>query len=91
MGMHITTNLMFSDATPHTAREDGGRWEVSWLPGHALTRNQAITAMMIAVTVAGSVESGDLRWLHVQGWADELGLNPADAVRLASEPPQDTP
>lgn len=90
MGLHIASNLMFSDVTLHTAREEDGTWTVSWLPGHALTRNQAISAMTIAVTVAGSVEPGDLRWLHVEGWAAELGLKAADAVRMAAQPPPDT-
>ena len=90
MGLHIASNLMFSDVTPHTAREEDGAWEVSWLPGRNLTRSEAVSAMMIAVTVGGSVEPGDLRWLHVETWSSELGLTPAEAVMMAGKPPQDT-
>jgi hypothetical protein len=90
MSLHITTSLMFSDATPHTAREEDGTWAVSWLPGRRLDREQAVSAMQIAVT-SSSVEPGNLNWLHLDGWAQELGLGPAEAVAMASRPPEGTP
>ena len=56
-------------------------WAVTWLPGRVLTRNQAITAMMLAETVAGGVgEHIDKRWLFIEGWANEPGMTGADAV-----------
>jgi hypothetical protein len=50
---------MSSAATPHTATAwpapgEPTLWSVTWLPGRALTRDQAITAMTIAETVAGT-------------------------------------
>ena len=46
-----------------------------------LTRNQAITAMVLAETVAdGLGEHTDKRWLFIEGWADELAMTGADAV-----------
>jgi hypothetical protein len=49
----ITDTTMTSPATPHTATATGGGWEVSWLPGRTLDRNQATAAMVIANIVGG--------------------------------------
>jgi hypothetical protein len=88
-GIRITGTSMSSPATPHTARAVGEGWEVSWLPGRTLTRNQAVTAMVIAYTVAGGAirDSGDRVWPHLDNWAAELGLSGPDAVAQVSEPP----
>ena len=88
-GIKITATLISSPATPHTAMASGDGWEVSWLPGQTLTRNQAITAMVIASIVGdgGVGLADDPIWPHVDGWAGELGLPGADAVVRASEPP----
>ena len=51
MALTINDRTMTSDRTHHTARLAPGeqhQWEVSWLPGRRLTRNQAITAMTLA-------------------------------------------
>jgi hypothetical protein len=54
---------------------------VTWLPGRILTRSQAITAMVLAETVAGGIgDHTDKRWLFIEGWANELGITGADAV-----------
>lgn len=90
MAIHISEHEMSSTSTAHTAREADGTWTVTWLPGRNLTRNQAISAMMIAVTVAGPLEPGDLRFLHIEGWAAELGLAAETAVTMALQPPDDT-
>jgi hypothetical protein len=62
---------------------------VSWLPGRALDRNEAITAMVIANVVGdrGVGLADDPIWPHLDSWAAELGLSGADAVVRASEPP----
>jgi hypothetical protein len=88
-GITITGTSMRSPATPHTATAAGEGWEVSWLPGRALTRNQAITAMIIADVVGdrGVGLADDPIWPHLDGWAGELGLSGPDAVVRASEPP----
>src|SRR6266704_2046114 len=54
MTLTINDTTMTSDQTPHMARHAPSRngWEVSWLPGRALDRNSAITAMILADTAA---------------------------------------
>ena len=75
MNIKITDEAMTSDTTPHSTRPAGDGWAVTWLPGRVLTRNQAITAMVLAETVAGGIgDHTDKRWLFIEGWADELGI-----------------
>ena len=90
MTVTIDDTTMTSDQTAHAARLARGSqhlWEVSWLPGRALDRNSAITAM----TLADSAGEADLNeqhhlWPFIQGWAAELGLTVADAINQASQP-----
>lgn len=91
----IDDDMMTSDATTHTARAwpvpgELTLWSVTWLPGRALTRDQAITAMTIAEVVAENPELWDdpdhRMWLFVDGWAAEVGLLGTRAVELASAP-----
>lgn len=99
MTLTITDQVMRSLDTPHTAypyppAEDGD-WYVTFLPGSALTRDQAITAMRIAELVgqipadAGPEAYSPRFWALVDAWAPELGLSGRDAVARASEPPQE--
>jgi hypothetical protein len=70
MSTQITDILMVSDETPHTAtRQPDGTWLLSWLPDRALTRNQAITGMTLAETVARGIAPGGKLWPHVESWA----------------------
>jgi hypothetical protein len=80
---------MTSPATPHTATATGDGWQVSWLPGRTLTRNQATTAMVIANIVGGRGVSlsDDPTWPFLDNWAAELGLSGPDAVARVSGPP----
>ena len=91
MTVTITDATMTSDQTAHTARlTPGGQhlWEVSWLPGRALDRNSAITAMTLAdLTGEHDLNERHQLWPFIQGWAAELGLAGPDAVARASEPP----
>jgi hypothetical protein len=91
----ITDSQMTSESGRHHATpvRDGdpyGMWEVSWLPGRELTRNQAITAMILADYVDRQPqppEPGCPRWTFVEGWADELrltGRTAVDKIRGAS-------
>jgi hypothetical protein len=82
MSVKIGDQAMTGEATRHTARRAGdGSWEVSWLPGWALTRDQATTAMMLAERVAaGTGLHDDGVWAHLEAWAAELGLSAPDAV-----------
>jgi hypothetical protein len=92
MTLTINDTTMTSDQTPHTARQAPSRngWEVSWLPGRALDRNSAITAMILADTTADQRVREDHRlWPHIQSWAAELGLTGPEAVEAASQPPGD--
>ena len=90
MTLSINDTTMTSDQTPHTARLATGSqhlWEVSWLPGRALDRNSAITAM----TLADSAGEHDLNeqhhlWPFIQGWAAELGLTGSDAMNRVTQP-----
>ena len=93
MGLTINDTSMTSTNTGHTARQAPGRprgWEVSWLPGQILDRNSAITAMVLADTVAqDDLHEGHRLWPHIQGWAEELGLTGTDAITQISQPPRD--
>ena len=88
-GITITDTTMTSPATPHTATTTGGGWQVSWLPGRTLNRNQATTAMVIANIVGskGVPRADDPIWLFLDGWAAELSLTAPGAVARVSEPP----
>ena len=90
-GITITDTDMSSPDTPHTATVTGGGWQVSWLPGRTLNRNQAITAMIIASTVGGNgvPRADNPIWLHLDGWAAELSLTAPAAVARAAEPPKE--
>jgi hypothetical protein len=93
MGLTINDTTITSTQTGHTARQAPGHhhgWEVSWLPGQILDRNTAITAMVLADTVAqGDLHEGHRLWPHIQGWAEELGLTGTDAIAQISQPPRD--
>ena len=90
MAVTILDDSMSSDRTTHRARLMPGRahlWEVSWLPGHRLDRNCAITAMVLAdLTGPGDLRPGDRQWIFIEGWADELGLRADEAVERISQP-----
>ena len=90
MTLTINDTTMTSDQTAHTARLAlGGQhlWEVSWLPGRALDRNSAITAMTLAdLTSEPDLNERHQLWPFIQGWAAELGLTGSDAINRASRP-----
>ena len=90
MTLTSTHTTMTSDQTAHTAQKALGRqhlWEVSWLPGRALDRNSAITAMVLA-DHAGEPDLNERHrlWPFIQTWAAELGLTGSDAINQASQP-----
>src|ERR1019366_567403 len=90
MATTITDQLMRSTDTAHTAKHTDAGWEVSWLPGRVLSRNEAVTAMQLAARVGRGVGlHDDPIWPHIDGWAAELGLTGPDAVVRASESPDD--
>lgn len=84
MSIDITDDQMNCNATGHAARRSEGGWQVSWLPGRALTRNQAITAMTLGEAAARNPQPGDRIWPNAEAWAAELDLpSAAAAVRMA--------
>ena len=89
MALTILDDSISSDRTFHTARAFPGEgWEVSWLPGRALTRSDAITAMVLAdVTGQGDVGPRHPVWIHVEGWAAELGLDAPEVLAQTASPP----
>jgi hypothetical protein len=93
MTLTITGTAITSDRSPRTARQAPGRphqREGSWLPGQALDRNTAITAMLLAgIAGQGNLHEGHRLWPHIEGWAAELGLTGPDAIARASQPPRD--
>jgi hypothetical protein len=92
VALRISDYKMSSDRSRHTARLAPGKqyaWEVSWLPGRHLNRNEAITAMVLADTTADDdVHPGHRAWPHVQGWAAELGLTGPQALDRIAGPPR---
>ena len=55
----------------HAAGDRRGVWIVSGQPSRLFTRNQAITAMVLAERLAAGYGDDDL---FVIGWREELGL-----------------
>ena len=55
----------------HAAGNGQGAWVVSDHPSRLFTRNQAITAMVLAEWLAAGYGDDDL---FVVGWREELGL-----------------
>jgi hypothetical protein len=92
MTLKILDDSMSSDRSPHTARLAPGEqhaWEVSWLPGRRLNRNEAVTAMELAdTTVNGHVHPGHQAWPHIQGWAAHLGMTGSQALDRVAGPPR---
>jgi hypothetical protein len=89
MALTINDDRITADNTSHTARPAPGRpgiWEVSWLPGRLLDRNEAVTAMILA-DIAGTTTAINerVRRPHIQGWAAELGLTAPDALARISQ------
>jgi hypothetical protein len=84
----ITSEHITSDVTTHEAWRldcDGDLWEVTWLPGRVLNRNEAITAVTFAETVASVPAESDLRpglpvWAVLNAWACELGMTARAAL-----------
>ena len=90
MILTINDTTMTSDQTAHTACQAPGRqhlWAVSWLPGRALDRNSAITALILADHAGqGDLNERHRLWPFIQTWAAELDLTGSDAISQASQP-----
>jgi hypothetical protein len=90
MALTILDDAMISDRTMHSACLTPGEahmWEVSWLPGQYLCRDNAITAMVLADVVgAGDMHAGHRLWGHVESWAAELGMTGSDVLAQTAAP-----
>ena len=67
-GGHVIATARYS---PHAAADGRGAWIVSDHPSRLFTRNQAITAMVLAERLAVGYGDDDP---FVIGWREELGL-----------------
>ena len=65
---HVVATAAFSE---HATADGHGAWTVSCHPGRLFTRNQAITAMVLAERLAAGYGDDDP---FVIGWREELGL-----------------
>jgi hypothetical protein len=91
MLLTILDDIISSARTTHSARllpNETHGWEVSWLPGRRLNRNAAITAVLLAdVTATVDIHPGHRLWVHVEGWAAELGLTAHDVLAMTIPEP----
>jgi hypothetical protein len=84
----ITETRMWSDQHAHFAQMNrDGEWEVSWIPGHVLSRDQAITATVVAdfLTAKGTTDPTHLARtdLNFLGhWSEELGMLTSEVLTL---------
>ena len=88
--LSIGEYVMRSTGTAHVAGRlsDTAVWVVSWLPRRVLSRNEAISAMTLAETVATrDLQSDRGARLLVESLAEELGLGFAEAVRAVAKVP----
>jgi hypothetical protein len=84
MSIGLTDSQMVCNETGHTAQLGEEGWAVSWLPGRSLTRDEAITAMVLGEAAGRDPEPGSALWAAAESWAGELGLpNASAAIRMA--------
>jgi hypothetical protein len=82
MALVITAWTITSDLTPESARYTGaGHWSLSWLPGATLTRDQALSGMILDDTLsdlrlADNSLAAEVAALH----AAALGMSLAQAL-----------
>lgn len=100
LSLTITDRLIRSADTRHVARltpgSDPAEWRVTWLPGRALTRDQAVAAMALADALGSTAafdcdpECYDDKWWKIaDALAAPLGMSGPEAVIRASELPED--
>jgi hypothetical protein len=63
---------------------------VSWLPERPMGRNEAISAMVLAETIAAhkDMAEGHRLWPFIDSWAAEMGLSAREAVTRARTRPE---
>ena len=82
MTIRENNGVLRSDRTPETAtRTAHGRWHVSWLPDHILTRDQAYCAMMLDETLSDPNGVGDeWAWAQAEVMADQIGITLRETI-----------
>lgn len=91
MSIQITDDLMESNQTEHRAVRVSApcqpqQWRVSWLPGRLLGRNEAVTAMTVAETLADGPPTGHVARLLVTAYAAELRLDAGEVLTRLTGP-----
>jgi hypothetical protein len=97
MTLTITDRMIRSLDTRHTAscRPGGAEWQVTWLPGRILARDQPVAAMELAEASwqmpadCGPGLYDDQWWSRVDALAAVPGVPGRAAVSLASGVPED--
>ncbi|MBF6334995.1 hypothetical protein IU450_03750 [Nocardia abscessus] len=85
MALDITDSIITSDITPESARllsfSSGAAWELSWLPTVTLTREQAVSGMVLDEMLSdpGTLTS-DLALELAAIRAAELGISLRDVL-----------
>jgi hypothetical protein len=79
MALEITDSSITSDVTPEIARfvatPHGGAWVLSWLPDIALTREQAVSGMVLDETLSDPHSTDSELALELAAIrADDLGI-----------------
>src|SRR5207244_1586086 len=88
MALTINDRDMTSDQTPHAARPAPGgehQWEVSWLPGRRLTRNEAITDMALPDKQPTGDSDHAEQGTRTNSWFHRTASRPA--LRTRATPP----
>ncbi|WP_227983946.1 hypothetical protein [Nocardia spumae] len=84
MTLHLTDWEITSDTSPESALrlpDASGHWMLTWLPGELLTREQALSGMVVDEILSDPALVDDLAALDLAGLhAAELGIDVEDAI-----------
>ncbi len=90
MSLRVNSERITSEVTgvsakfhPDAGADGEGAWVLSAMPGRLLTRDEALTAMVLAGIYATNPPPEDDVWHYVRGWREKLGL-PVDVSIPAS-------
>jgi hypothetical protein len=86
VALHITDVRISSDVAgcDSVAERDAGGWTITGHPDARFTRDQAVTAMLLAEVYATKPPAEHRIWRHVVGWRRELGLTERGASSCRS-------
>lgn len=78
MGVRLVgDDAMASTETQHSATCVDECWEVSWLPDRALSRDDAVTALMLVELyhTLAELPATHRRWRLARQWESEIGID----------------